>query len=69
MRRLVILLCLALTLGSVYALTIGFPDTPTFPRVPTADGTVGSILTRILADTTLTGTNQNGRVSNTLMLS
>lgn len=51
MRKLIILICILITGGAVYALMPSlFPDTPRFPRTPTAEGTVGYVLERIIAD-------------------
>lgn len=42
MRKLIIFICVLLAGGALYALVPAlFPDTPLFPRTPTADGTVG----------------------------
>ena len=68
MRKLIILICILITGGAVYALIIPslFPDTPRFPRTPTAEGTIGYVLEKIIGKTVSDAVD--GTVANTLKL-
>ena len=64
MRKLIILICIAITGGALYALVPNlFPDTPSFPRTPTADGTIGGVLQKIVGGIISDATD--GTVANT----
>ena len=67
MPKLIILICILITGGAVYALIPSlFPDTPRFPRTPTAEGTIGYVLEKIIGETVSDAVD--GTVANTQKL-
>jgi hypothetical protein len=67
MRKLIIFICVLLAGGALYALVPNlFPDTPSFPRTPTAEGTVGWVLEKIVGGIISDATD--GTVANTAKL-
>lgn len=52
--------------GLAYALVPSlFPDTPSFPRVPTAPGTIGGLLSKVLGTSDLGNYASDGTITNT----
>jgi hypothetical protein len=70
MRRFIFLLvALGIIVGSSYALFPGlFPDTATFPRVPTGSGTIGALLEKILGTNDLENYSGDGTVPDSAKL-
>jgi hypothetical protein len=64
-KFLFLLVSLTILTGSSYALFPGlFPDTATFPRVPTGNGTIWAVISKILGITALENYSNDGSVPN-----
>jgi hypothetical protein len=69
-KILLSLIIIPVILSTAYAL-VGwlFPDTATFPRIPTGEGTVGKVIWTIVGTTDLTSVSIDGEVLNSRALS